>query len=432
MVKELTTEEKYIIGESQELSIGESEGWTFRFFKIFPALKNRNYQLYFVGQLVSLIGTWLQIVAQGWLVLQLTNSAFLIGLVAAISASPTIIFSLFGGVVIDRFSKKKILFFTQFFSMILALVLGILTVFHIVTVMEIMILAFILGIVNAIDIPARQAYAVELVDRKDLPSAIALNAGIFNGARVIGPGIAGFLIALIGAGGAFIVNGLSFGAIMIVLIFIHTKAVLPKEHPHPLKAIKEGISYSFSHETVRTLLVFAAVLSIFGWSFMTIMPVIAKNTFHMDATGLGYLYAASGIGALIAAVIVSAFGNRMSPVLSIIGGNVLFAVTIFIFTLTRDLPVALFFLLLSGIGLFLEFSMMNTVIQHLIEDEYRGRVMSIYTIMFLGLSPLGNLEIGFFSEHFGTDFAIRLGASVIFLFGFLVFLSRKKILRHIQ
>lgn len=427
MAETRTAEERYIIGESEELSVGQDRSWAAHFFSLFPALQKKNYQLYFSGQLISLVGTWLQIVAEGWLVLQLTNSAFMVGLVTAAATIPTLLFSLFGGVIVDRFAKKRILLFTQASAMILALIYGLLTVFHLITVPQIMTLAFLLGVVKAVDSPARQAFVVELVGKKDLPSAIALNSGAFNGARVIGPGVAGFLIAIVGSGGAFLANAVSYIAVIVALVFIDVPAIIPKERPRPFDAIKAGIQYSYNHPIVKMLLIFAGVSSIFGWSYSTIMPVIAKDIFHVGATGLGYLYAASGVGALVATILVSALSHKVSPLRFILGGNTLFAGAIILFTFTSNFPLALFFFFLAGMGLLMQFSTMNSTIQHLISDDFRGRVMSIYTIMFLGLSPIGSLEVGFMSEHFGTDFAIRLGAIIVFLFGLLIFFKRRQV-----
>lgn len=423
----LTKTEGYIYNESPEISIGEQRDWTKNIFKIFPAFRSKNYQLYFSGQLVSLIGTWLQTVAQGWLVLKLTNSAFLIGLVAAVVALPTLLFSLFGGVIVDRFSKRKILIFTQISSMILAFILGFLAIINIITIWEIIVLAFLLGVVTAIDAPARQTFAVEMVGKEDLPSAISLNSGIFNGARVIGPSIAGFLIELVGVGGTFIINGLSYIALIIALVFMRIKVVTHETHPNPLLAIKEGLTYSMRHPIIRTLLIFTGVTSVFGWSYATMLPYIAEHTFHMGAAGLGYLFAASGIGALFATIVVSAFSKKVNALVFILGGNVLFSLGAVLFSMTSNITLAYVFLFLLGFGLLSQFSMMNTTIQSLVEDKYRGRVMSLYTLMFLGLTPVGNLQIGFLSEHFGTTFAIQVGATITFLFGVFVYLNRKRI-----
>ncbi|HEV2340012.1 MAG TPA: MFS transporter, partial [Patescibacteria group bacterium] len=238
-------EEQYICNECPEISIGEYPDWASKILVAFPAFKSKNYQYYFTGQLVSLIGTWLQVIAEGWLVLQLTNSPFLIGLVAALATAPSLLLSLFGGVLVDRFQTKTILLVTQSAAMVLALIYGLLTIFHVINLLEICILAFLLGIVNAIDIPARQAFVVELVDKEELGSAIALNSGTFNGARVIGPAVAGLLIGFIGSGGAFILNGISYIASIIglVLFHVHAKKESTAGGIHPIAAIKRGLQY---------------------------------------------------------------------------------------------------------------------------------------------------------------------------------------------
>lgn len=420
-------EEKYIIAQSPEFSVGEVEGWTSRFFKIFPALANRNFRLYFFGQLVSLIGTWLQIVAEGWLVFQMTHSALMVGLVAASATVPTLIFSLFGGVIVDRLPKRNILLFTQAASMLLALIYGFLVVFNFISIGEIFLLAFLLGVVNALDAPARQAFVGEMVGREHLASAIALTAGTWNGARVIGPSVAGILIAVVGVGGAFILNGISYIAVIIALVLMRLISVkISDVQVHPIEAIRDGLSYSFSHPTIRTLLIFSGVVSIFGWSYSTIMPVIAQNTFHVGAVGLGQLYSATGLGALLATILVSAIGRKYNPLVFILGGNTLFALSLFLFTMTSNFFVALVFLFFAGFGLLMTFPTINSTIQHLVEDKYRGRVLSIYTVTFLGFFPIGNFEVGLVSEHFGTNFAIRFGAAIILAVGGLVYLYRKK------
>jgi len=427
MTREL--DEKYICDECSEISVGEPPDWARKIFSAFPAFHSRNFQLYFYGQLISLIGTWLQVVAEGWLVLQLTNSPFLIGLVAALATLPSLLLSLFGGVLVDRFPKKTILLFTQSSSMVLALAYGILTIFHIITITEICILAFLLGVVNALDIPARQAFAVELVEREHLPSAIALNAGVFNAARVVGPAIAGLIIGFIGSGGAFILNGLSYIASIAALLLMHMHTVKPAHHEfHPLQAIKEGVIYSYSHPIIRTLLIFTGIVSIFGWSYSTVMPYIAQHTFHLNAIGLGYLYAAGGLGALAATFFVSSYGKKISPLLFILGGNTLFAVSLIFFTLTHEVVLALIFLFFAGVGLLSQFATMNIALQNLVDDALRGRVLSMYALMFMGLFPVGNFEVGFLSEHFSPQIAIQVGAVIVFLFGALVYIRRKNIL----
>lgn len=422
-----TQEEQYIIGESQEITLGESPLLVKKIYTLFPALQNKNYFIFFITSLVSLIGSWLQIVAEGWLVLQMTNSAFWVGMVAALSTLPILLFSLFGGVIIDRMPKKNILVFTQSAAMFLAFVYGFLTVFHVINIFEISVLAFLLGVVSAIDMPARQSFIPKVVDSKDLGSAIALGSGAFNAARVIGPSVAGILIALTGSGGAFILNGISYIPVILALYYMSVHEVIPSEHPAPFKAIKQGIVYVARHPVIRTLLILTGITSIFGWSYSTMMPVIAKNTFHLDASGLGYLYAAGGLGAMVATVIVSSLSKKNLSVFFIFGGNVVFTIGIILFTFTTNLFIALFLLALVGVGLLSQFTTLNTTIQHMVTDEVRGRVMSIYTLIFIGFLPFGNFEIGFLSEHFGTQIAIRIGAVVVLASGIIFFMMRKKI-----
>lgn len=419
-------EQDLLYQENQEVSIGENPTWVERIMAAFPAFESRNYRLYFSGQLISLIGTWLQIVAEGWLVLQLTNSPLLIGLVTALATLPSLLFSLFGGVIVDKFPKKKILLFTQYASMILALLYGSLTVLHFITIYEIMTLAFLLGIVNALDIPARQAFVVDLVGKEALGSAIALNSGVFNAARVVGPSIAGILIALVGSGGAFLLNGVSYIAAIIVLYLMHVESRPSMLHGNPMKAIRDGVSYAFAHPIIRMLLIFTGVVSIFGWSYSTIMPYIAKQTFGMNAEGLGYLYAASGLGALVGTFFISAFAKKISGTVFIIGGSLLFCVSLVLFTLTHVVIIAYVLLFFAGVGLLSQFATINTTIQHMVEDNMRGRVMALYSLMFLGLAPLGNFEIGYLSEHFGTGIAIQVGLFFVFVFTLFVFFSRNR------
>jgi MFS family permease len=419
-------EEEYIVTESPELPVEKNTVWARR-FRAFPALQSRNYRIYFFGQAFSLIGTWLQIVAQGWLVLQLTSSPLLIGLVAALATAPSLLFSLFGGVVVDRFSKKKILYLTQSASMGLALLLGIITILGQATVTVIGTIAFLMGTVNAVDAPTRQALLPELVQKPHLASAIALNSGIFNAARVIGPGLAGLLIAWVGVGGAFVANGLSYIAVLIALGFVRIKEPPAARVQHPLAAIREGIVYSFSHPVIRVLLLFVGAVSIFGWSYSTIMPVIARETYGLDAKGLGYLYSATGAGALLATYLVGAKSGKVSPLVFIIGGSTLFAVSLLLFSFTANFTIALALLFLIGMGLLSQASMTNTMVQGMVKQEFRGRVMSIYILMFLGMAPLGSFWVGYLTEQLGVAGAFRINTAVVFFTGLFVFLKRKRI-----
>ena len=398
--------------------------------RVFPAFTSKNFKLYFFGQGFSLIGTWLQIVAEGWLVLTLTNSPFVIGLIAALATLPTLFLTLVSGVLVDRFSKKKILIFTQSASMVLALIYGLLTVFNVINLWEIGLLAFLLGVVNAIDLPARQAFTSDLVERPALSSAIAINAGTFNAARVIGPSVAGFLIMSVGIGGAFILNGLSYIAVLIALFHIDVHEKIPDSHPHPITAIKAGIRYAFTHPKIRSLLIFVAIVSIFGWSYTTLLPLIVKNTFGGGAREVGYLFAVIGAGAVLSMFLTSGLSRKINPLVFVIGGNTIFALSVIGFTFATNFGHALFFLFWTGFGLLCTFPTINSMIQHMVPDNYRGRVLSVFFVLFIGFFPIGNFQIGLLSEHFGPENAIRIGGIIVLIAGIVMYVTRSRVERQ--
>jgi MFS family permease len=424
--KKLRSLKRIAIPEIPEVSAGTNATVEGR-FSAFPALQNRNYRYFFFGQSVSVIGTWMQIVAQGWLVLQLSNSAVYLGLVAAMATAPSLLFSLFGGVAVDRYDKRKILYATQIASMLFALTQGILTLSGVITIPMIAVLAFLMGTVNAVDAPARQAFVSSIVTRDQLASAIAMNSGIFNAARALGPALAGVLIALVGSGLAFVLNALSYLALIIGLTFINYSESEKTFESNPFHAIRDGIKYSFSHPLIRVLMVFTGVLSVFGWSYSTLLPLIARNLYHLKAQGLGYMYAATGLGSLLATFLVGAYSKKISPVVFIVGGNVVFAVSLILFSFTPALPLALGLLFFMGMGLLSQAATMNTVIQSVVKNEFRGRVMSLYVLMFLGMAPLGNFEVGLITEHLSFTFAFILNAILVLLVGIIVFVYRRRI-----
>lgn len=393
----------------------------------FPAFQSKNYRLYFAGQLTSLVGTWMQTVAQGWLVLQITNSSFYVGLIAALNLLPVFFFSLFGGVLVDRFSKKKLIICTETVAMVLAIILGLLTITDHVTIQIIAVLAFLLGMVNAIDMPARQSFTVEMVGKENLHSAIALNSGTYNAARAIGPAIAGIAISIIGIGGAFIANGLSFLAVLLALLTMKIpKTVAQKQQT--IEALKEGIHYSFTHGLIRTYLVFTALVGIFGWSYVAIMPVVARDVFKADASGLGLLHTAAGLGALTATIIVSSMAKKITAYTFIVTGSLLYAISMLSFTFTTNIHAGLLFLYFAGIGLIFFFTMINTTIQRLVPDTIRGRVMSIYIFMFVGMTPFGNFAIGILSQYFGPMRAIFLNTVIVLIIAMYLFTKRQSLL----
>lgn len=379
--------------------------------KALPAFKSLNFRLYFVGQLVSLAGTWLQTVAQGWLVLTLTHSAFWVGTVMAISYVPTFLFSLFGGVLVDKFDRRKTLFVTQVSAMLLAFTLGGLVIAGMATLTWVIVMAALLGVVNAADIPARQAFVSEIVPKEDYASAFALTSALTNGARVIGPALAGILIALVGTGGAFIINGLTFLAVIIALLFIKVSARERPAHPPALRMIADGLRYTFTHPALRTVMLAASLTAIFGYSYSALLPVFADSVFARGATGLGYLYGAAGIGAVIAALAISAFAKHSK--LFILGGSSILTLALIVFSLSHNFILGLVALLFVGFGFTAEFSMINTLVQRVVSDHMRGRVMSVFILMFIGATPIGTFSVGALAEHFGAGRALLVFAFVM-------------------
>ena len=403
--------------EEQELVLGEAPGWTARVLRAFPAFHHPNYRLFFVGQLTSLIGTWMHIVALGWLVLILTNSAFWVAFVQALDLFPILLFSLPAGILADRKEKRLILIAMQTVMMLVAFLFAMLTQANSINLLLIMILTIVSGIAHAVEMPARQSFMFEVVGKKDLASAIALNVGMFNSARVIGPAIAGLLIAFFSIPIAFFLNGLSFLAVLFVLLKMKvTTTLVSTPHAHPLEQLKEGIRFASTHPVISTLLIVVAFNSLIPFSYSSIMPVLAKETFHVGSEGLGLLFSAAGLGALFGAIFVS---NRVgSPNVSrIIGiGNLLASTTLIFFSIVASFTIALILLSIIGFSLVLQISLANATIQKASPDHIRGRVMSVYALMFLGLMPFGNILMGSLASLLGPQEAVRILA-IISLFG---------------
>jgi MFS family permease len=396
--------------------------------KIFPALKHPNYRFYFSGQLVSLSGSWMQTVAQGWLVFQLTHSPFMVGLVSALQHMPILFFGVFGGVIVDRLNKQKLILLTQSASLFLALILGILTITGFINVWVVILFASLLGLINAIDTPARQSLIIEMVGREHLPSAIALNVGSFNSARVFGPALAGILIAKLGTGITFILNALTFlGPIIAIKSMKLNLITPPKTSQHPLAAVKQGLRYAYRHPIIKMVLVFAAVTSIFGWSYVSMLPVVAERAFKQDSFGLGLFYSSFGIGAVLGTVFISAFNNRFSVKKLLLGGSFLFTVSLFAFTLTTYFPLALIFLFFSGAGIAAQMALMQSIIQNNVENHLRGRVMSIFVTAHQGMLFIGNFQVGWIAELTGARTAIAIGAALIFVFAAYLYLTFTKL-----
>jgi MFS family permease len=396
----------------------------FKLGQTFSAFRHRNYRLWFMGQLVSLVGTWMQNTAQGFLVFELTRSPAYLGYVGFAAGVPSWLFMLYGGVIADRVSRRKLLLLTQAGMMLLAFILAALTFSGRVQAWHIVVLALALGVANAFDAPARQAFVVEMVDREDLTNAIALNSSMFNLATVVGPAVSGLVYAWLGPAWCFTLNGLSFIAVMVALSLMQlTGQVAPRRPTAALDDLKEGLSYVLSTPVIRSLILVAAIISLFGFSFMTLVPAWAVKILAGDATTNGWLLTARGIGALSGALMIASLGrfNRKGQLLLL--GMFIFPVMLLVFSGVRWLPLSLLTMVGTGWGFMVLFNMENTLIQTLVPDQLRGRIVSIYTLSFFGLMPLGALLTGWVAEAVGEPLTVALSALICLGFAIWVWLQ---------
>jgi MFS family permease len=378
------------------------------------ALAHRNFRLFFFGQGVSLIGTWMQSVAQGWLVLTLTDSPFFVGLVSALGSLGVLTFTLYAGIIADRTDKRRTVVITQSLSMLLAFALATLVLIHQVTVWHVMVFATLLGIVNAFDIPTRQAFIVEIVGKGNLMNAIALNSSMFNAARVVGPAIAGALIGIVGVGVCFLLNGLSYIAVIGGLLAMRLPPFVAKPSGGSAwGGFREILGFLGSERRVKTLVLLTAVFSIFGFPFLVMMPVFARDVLHVQAGGYGALTAAVGVGAMLGALAIAINSRRLTSRggLMVTGGTA-FGVLIAMFALSRSFALSLVLLALAGCAMIVNNALTNTMIQTIVPDHLRGRIMGFYSFVFVGLSPLGAFQAGAFAERFGAPWAVGVGGLV--------------------
>jgi len=378
---------------------------------IFAAMRHRNFQLYFGGQLVSNIGTWMQIIAQGWVVYQISRSELSLGLVAFASAIPVLVISPWGGVIVDRVSRRKLLILTQSGAMLLAFILATLMFQNAVQEWHVMVLAALLGVVNAFDAPARQAFVPEMVGKEDLPNAIALNSMMFNSARVIGPAIAGVVLGLVGAAWCFTLNGISYLAVIVGLLLMEIPAREKIQHSNsPWQQLKGGLRYAAGNREISSLILLSLVFSIFGISYATILPAFVEKTLHQGALTYGWINTATGLGALTSAFLMA---HRMSHGRRgrlLVLTNIAFPLILIGFSLTSMFALSTLLAYGLGVGFMIQFTTINTLLQTRVEDEFRGRVMGLYTITFFGFAPFGNLLIGFLGEKLGLGIAMTLFA----------------------
>jgi len=380
------------------------------------ALYFRDFRLFWFSQLISLSGTWMQSVAQGWLVYSLTKSPFYLGMVAAASTLPILLFTLIGGIAADRFRKRNLLILTQALSIIPALLLGILTASGATTVYQVIFLAFFLGAVNAFDMPARQAFVIEMVGKGPLLNAIALNSAAFNGARLIGPVIAGIVIAYLGLPSCFYLNAASFIPVIIALSRISAKGEIRKEREGLLRDLAGGFYFIKSRKDIFYMIILISVFSLFGIPFISFLPVFAEEIFQAGPTGLGFLVSATGLGALSAALML-AFRTAVENKLRLMSiSGLCFSLALLLASFSRLFAVSLLLLIMAGWGIVSFLATANSFIQLSTTDNLRGRVMSVYSFVFLGFTPIGNFLMGIMSERIGTTNTVA-AASLICLTG---------------
>ncbi len=363
---------------------------------VLRSLRNRNYRLFFMGQGISLIGTWMQSIAMGWMVYEMTGSPFWLGIIGFSSQVPVFLAAPFGGVLADRWNKKKILLVTQTLSLLQALVLSILVGLGIIRIWEVIVLSSFLGAINGFDMPTRQAFVVEMVDnQEDLPNAIALNSLIFNSARLIGPTIAGLLIAVIGVSICFFLNAISFIPVIAAFLAMRIRpASIVQQNGDVLAHLKDGVKYALGFSPIKTVLALLTFIGLVALPYAVLMPVFAKDILHGDSKTLGFLMGATGVGAAAGALFLASQKN-VTKVGNFIGISLsIFAVAIFIFSMSRYLPFSMIMMVMAGFGLMVMIASINTVLQSVVDDDKRGRVMALYTMSFVGMAPLGSLLAG--------------------------------------
>jgi MFS family permease len=396
------------------------------------ALANRNFALFLAGQGLSLCGTWMQSLAQSWLVYRLTGSPLLLGMVGFVGQAPILALGLVGGVLADRWPRRELLLITQTLALIQAGLLAALTLSGHITVGWIMVLAGLLGIINAVDMPVRQSFIADLVPRADLSSAIGLNSSVFNAARIIGPSAAGFLVAAVGEGVCFLVNALSFLAVIGCLLAIQVPQKSSSTHAHAVTFLAEGLRYAWHTPHVRAALGLIAVLSLTAMPYTILLPVFAAEVLHTNADGLGLLMAATGLGALAGALRIARRTTVRGLGRLIAKAGLLFGLSLLALAASTTLWLAVFVLLAVGYGMITGMAGCNTLLQSLVPDQLRGRVMSLYTLFFIGTAPIGSLIAGAMAARVGTPLTIAIGGVGAIIGAVVFWQALPGIRRHIR
>jgi MFS family permease len=381
----------------------------------FTALKHPNYRLWFWGQMFSLFGTWMESTALGFLIFDLTKSPAYLGLVGFVSGVPTWLFMLYAGVIADRMPRRTLMLITQSIMMALAFVIGGLTFLHWIQPWHILVLAFLLGTANAFEAPARQSFVLEMVPLEDMTNAIALNSAMFNTAMAIGPMAGGLIYAFIGPAWCFTINGLTFIAVIAALRRMRLEPFAQKPgRTSALADLKEGLRYVGAHPLVRTIIVLIGVISLFGISFVTLLPAWSVKILHGDARTNGFLQSARGVGALVAALLIASLGRFRFRGKLLTFGSFALPVMAALFALSRWTPLSLVLIFGAGLASILVMNLSNALVQTHSPDGLRGRIMSVYTLVFFGLMPLGALVVGIAAERLGQTATVLIGAGMMF------------------
>ncbi|MCX5830911.1 MAG: MFS transporter [Deltaproteobacteria bacterium] len=386
--------------------------------RTFRALHHRNYRLFFGGQSISLIGTWMQQLAMSWLTYRLTHSTVLLGVVGFSSLIPSFLLAPFAGVLIDRWERYRVMIVTQILAMIQAVVLALLVLTGMITIWHIIILSTLLGIINSVDNPVRHALIIDLVESKeDLSNAIALSASMFNVARLVGPSIAGVLISLVGEGVCFLINALSFIAVIISLLSMKVTSKERKMHRTPFwQDIREGFAYAFGFPPIRYILMLIAWTSLVGMSYNVLMPVFARDILHGGAHTFGFLMAGTGCGALIGSIYLATRKSVLNLERILVITSLLFGIGLILLSLSHVDWIALIFMMLIGFGMISQFAGCNTILQTIVEEDKRGRVMSLFIMTSIGTIPFGSLLAGSMAQIVGTPQTIRI-SGLLCIFG---------------
>jgi MFS family permease len=388
----------------------------------FASLQHSNYRLFVYCQLVSLVGSWMQNVAQAWLVYELTRSPFKLGVVSFCAGVPVLAFSLWAGVVADRMPKRRLLLLTQTAMMSLALILAADMFLGTIQWWHVAVLAFLLGTANAFDAPARQAFVGEMVGRRELMNAIALNSAMFNSARIIGPALAGVTLAAVGTAWCFVLNGVSFLAVIAGLALMDVPPYVgASSSESPIRQIREGIRYIWHHPTVRPLIMLVAVSNMFALGYVALLPAFAQDVLHAGTVGYGFMSTAIGVGALSGALVIASLGNYQRKGLVLTVGNLLFPVMVIALSLSKSFHLTLGFLVVAGLGFMTQNATANTLVQATVPDRLRGRVMSVYMMVFLGFFPIGSLIAGMVAERFGVQVGVAFGGVVALTYSLYLF-----------